>query len=369
MSNKIEDLDKEEDDFMKPEKKPITQKQKLVVAVALTVVGGIALWWNNAEFGHTVEKSEVSINTTPNTEKVTAALPRPPRRRSVETAKAPPLSSPRNDVSTVGHASFTDEEVRKMIDDAIADDKLRRGGQRADLSDKMLATDQARASGSLSAFNAEPNATATQTAAKESGRVSTLASMSFTLPIGSVIPCTLLTDVNTQTAGFANCVTTAPLYGADGLVALIEQGSTVTGSYLAGSGTDGVGRVVIAWERVRTPAGVLVDIPEGEKTAVGVGSLGAAGHKGEVDRRYMDRLKGAGMLSVFRLAMGAFSGSSEQASSNQTRPTPEIEGLMNTIIRDNILLPSIATLEHGAAIGIYLAEDIDFSAVYALEGE
>ncbi len=375
MSEQIENPDKEEDDFMKEKKKPSSRNEKIIAVAIITIICGAVIWWNAVEFGTTYEKNEKSVNTTTDNRAIRPALPRPPKTDKPDkvdkVGKTSTSESADNEApagSGVGGKTFTEEEIQAMIAAAVkSSDIARAGGDRVHVEDRQQAIDASRASGEMSVFTAPAEVVNAANKDEKSRAVSKLINMSFTVPIGAVIPCTLVSEINTSAAGYAQCLTSAPVYGADGLVVLIDAGSTVTGSYLAGAGSNNSGRVVIAWNRIRTPAGVLVDIPSGNGSAIGVGRLGAAGHKAVIDSRYMERLKGAGMLSAFRLALGSFSVSSQQTGSDEKRSSPEIEGLMNSIIRENIMLPAIATIKHGDDLGIYVSDDIDFSTVYDLE--
>ena len=53
----------------------------------------------------------------------------------------------------------------------------------------------------------------------------------MTIPAGTVIPCTLQTAINSQLAGFVDCVLPSEVRGATGSVTLLDRGTQIFGEF------------------------------------------------------------------------------------------------------------------------------------------
>ena len=100
---------------------------------------------------------------------------------------------------------------------------------------------------------------------------------------GTVIPASLVTDLNSESPGPVIAQVTQTIYdSATGRVSLIPQGARLMGEYRSSS-RYGQSRVAIIWSRLIMPDGDEVVLDE-----VGADPSGAAGVKGEVDNHWGD---------------------------------------------------------------------------------
>jgi type IV secretion system protein VirB10 len=100
---------------------------------------------------------------------------------------------------------------------------------------------------------------------------------------GTVIPASLITDLNSESPGPVIAQVTQTIYdSATGRIALIPQGARLMGEYRSSS-RYGQSRVAIIWSRLIMPDGDEVMLDE-----VGADPSGAAGVRGEVDDHWWD---------------------------------------------------------------------------------
>jgi type IV secretory pathway VirB10-like protein len=95
---------------------------------------------------------------------------------------------------------------------------------------------------------------------------------------GTVIPASLVTDLNSESPGPVIAQVTQTIYdSATGRIALVPQGARLMGEYRSSS-RYGQSRVAIIWSRLIMPNGDEVALDE-----IGADPSGAAGVRGEVD--------------------------------------------------------------------------------------
>jgi type IV secretory pathway VirB10-like protein len=109
---------------------------------------------------------------------------------------------------------------------------------------------------------------------------------------GTVIPASLVTDLNSEFPGPVIAQVTQTVYdSATGRIALIPQGARLMGEYRSSS-RYGQSRVAIIWSRLIMPNGDEAMLDE-----VGADPSGAAGVKGDVDNHWGD-VFGAALLGT-----------------------------------------------------------------------
>lgn len=187
-----------------------------------------------------------------------------------------------------------------------------------------------------------------------------LVNRDFLLAKGAYIDCVLNTRLNSTVPGMTACTLTRDVYSDNGVTRLLERGSLVSGEYRTNM-TQGQARLFIAWDRVKTPYGVVVNLGSPATSPLGEGGVG-----GNVDTHFWQRFGGAMMLSLVDDFVGyATTGGGQENSvekSTQTAQNMAAEALKNTI---NIV-PTFSK-NQGERVGIYIARDIDFSSVYGLQ--
>jgi type IV secretion system protein VirB10 len=159
------------------------------------------------------------------------------------------------------------------------------------------------------------------------------------------------------------------VYGDDGRVLLIERGSHLDGEYRSTAVRPGTVRIPILWTRLRTPLGVTVDLD-----SPGTGQLGESGVDGVVDNRWGERIGAALLLSLIDDAVKVIVSEQTQRSDSGSSTTVVLPSttanaskLAEKVLDSSIQIPPVIVREPGGIVGIYVARDVDFSGVYALQ--
>jgi len=115
---------------------------------------------------------------------------------------------------------------------------------------------------------------------------------------GTVIPASLVTDLNSESPGPVIAQVTQTIYdSATGHIALIPQGARLMGEYRSSS-RYGQSRVAIVWSRLIMPNGDEVALDE-----VGADPSGAAGVRGEVDDHWWDVFGAAALGTLINVGV------------------------------------------------------------------
>ncbi|XHS77080.1 type IV secretion system protein VirB10 [Burkholderiaceae bacterium UC74_6] len=193
-----------------------------------------------------------------------------------------------------------------------------------------------------------------------------LGDRSLTLPKGTAFTCALKTKVISASSGLIGCVLQRNLYGDDGRVLLVERGSHLDGEYRIASVRPGTVRIPVLWTRLRTPQGVTVDLE-----SPGTGQLGEAGIDGYVDNRWGERIGAALLLSLIDDSVKLIIQNQTNERQGDTIVLPSTTAntskLAEKVLDSTINIPPLIYQNQGGIVGIYVARDIDFSSVYALE--
>ena len=185
----------------------------------------------------------------------------------------------------------------------------------------------------------------------------------FLLTRGGFIDCALDTRLDSTVPGLTSCVVTRDVFSTNGKLVLIERGSRVAGEYRANL-RQGMHRLFVLWDRVETPAGVVVDL-----SSPATDSLGAAGIAGYVDTHFWQRFGGAMLLSliddVARAATASASDSDSESARIVVGSTASVSSdLAAEVLRNTINIAPTIHVNQGARVGIFVARDLDFSTVY-----
>jgi hypothetical protein len=137
---------------------------------------------------------------------------------------------------------------------------------------------------------------------------------------------------------------------------LIPAGSHVIGEYNSGV-AQGASRIFIVWNRLIRPDGVSVSLGSPAVDDLGRGGLG-----GKVNRHFLQRFGGAILLSVLTGGISAVTQSLSRGSTVVVSNSNEATSLAGQASRGGDIAPTIKTLQ-GATVRIFVARDLDFSAV------
>lgn len=182
---------------------------------------------------------------------------------------------------------------------------------------------------------------------------------------GTYIGCSLRTRIISDLPGGISCTVSNDIYSASGNVLLIEKGSVVTGTYQSGQMKDGMERLFVIWQEIRTANNIVIPVFSG-----GTGPLGASGVSGYVDNHYLKRFGSAILLSVIddAFALIADNVKKNDDSVDITQNTREnANNLANQALQQFINIQPTLYKNQGDEVGIYVNKDIDFSKVYKIE--
>ena len=187
-------------------------------------------------------------------------------------------------------------------------------------------------------------------------RARRLPDRNFLILAGATLPCLLQTAMDTATPGYVSCLIPKDIYSDNGAVVLMEKGTKVLGEYRSGL-RQGQTRLFVLWTRAVTPAGVAIDL-----ASPAADSLGRAGFDGALDSFFWQRFGGALLLSIVDDAVTAAAAHGNSGTLNSVPADTAGVALQNSI---NI--PPVLRKPQGSEVSIFVAQDVDFSGVYALE--
>lgn len=184
---------------------------------------------------------------------------------------------------------------------------------------------------------------------------------------GTLIRCVLETRLVTDVPGFTSCIVTEPVYSINGQRMLLPKGSKVLGTY--GAEAIGGSRVAVVWDRITTPNGLNINM-----SSPGVDNLGSAGHPGHYDAHWGERVSAALLISLISDAFkyaGAKHGPQQVDITNGTvvqspyesNTARTMERLANMALDKSMSRPATVTINQGEIVNVYVAQDVDFSAV------
>ncbi|WP_033898360.1 TrbI/VirB10 family protein [Xanthomonas cassavae] len=186
---------------------------------------------------------------------------------------------------------------------------------------------------------------------------------------GTYIRCILETRIISDFGGYTSCIVTEPVYSINGHNLLLPKGSKMLGQYGAGEPT--TRRLQVVWDRVTTPTGLDVTL-----VGPGIDTLGSAGHPGNYNAHWGNKIASALFISLlsdaFKYAaaeygpetttIGVGSGiiTQQPFESNTAR---SMQQLAEQAVEKSGRRPATLTINQGTVLNVYVAKDVDFSAV------
>lgn len=187
------------------------------------------------------------------------------------------------------------------------------------------------------------------------------------LPKGTYIGCALKTRLVSSIKGGIACIVSNDVYSANGNTLLIEKGSTITGTFNAGQLDDGMDRLFVIWQEIRTPNNIIIPVYSGATD-----ELGASGMQGWVDHHYMKSFGSAILLSMIDDSMAILADQLSKSRNNNNyynyseNTRENVNEIANTALEKMIDIKPTLYKNHGDLVGVYVNRDIDFSKVYKL---
>ena len=191
---------------------------------------------------------------------------------------------------------------------------------------------------------------------------------------GTYLRCVLESRIVTDIPGFTSCVLTEPVYSVNGRELLLPKGSKILGRYQDEG--DDIARVAVVWDRIITPTGIDVAM-----SSPGVDGLGGAGHPGDYNGHWGSKIMSALLISLISDAFqwGAAEHGPRTSTSIvgpggttvveqpfQSATARSMERLANQALQKSAQRKGTVTINQGTVVNVYVAQDVDFSAVMAL---
>jgi type IV secretion system protein VirB10 len=179
----------------------------------------------------------------------------------------------------------------------------------------------------------------------------------FLITAGSFIPCVLQSAMDSSQPGYVSCIVPRNIYSDNGRVVLMEKGTKIVGEYQGGLNR-GQYRLFVLWTRAVTPRGIAIDVG-----SPATDELGRSGVDGRVDNFFWQRF---GTALLFSLVEDAATVGSEAVGNGASNTTRVPSDAASTILQQNGQIRPVLRKNQGENVGITVAQDFDFSAVYGL---
>lgn len=183
-----------------------------------------------------------------------------------------------------------------------------------------------------------------------------------TLASGEFLHAVLETAIHSDLPGMVRAVVSKPAYSYTGEHTLIPAGSRLIGQY-SSSMIQGQNRVMVLWQRIILPEGIVVQLD-----SPGTDALGRAGQGADsVNTHFFARFGQAALLSL----MGA--GVATQGVGNQTQYNSSaqyrtaiaqsLQQSANQSLQGTLPIKPTLHINQGAKINVFVAHDLNFHNV------
>lgn len=193
----------------------------------------------------------------------------------------------------------------------------------------------------------------------DSARASQMRDLGRTVPQGTVIAAVLETAINSDLPGSVRGVVSRDVRSFDGSRVLIPRGSRLVGQYKSAAAV-GQTRAFVVWTRIISPTGVTIDVGSPATDRLGRGGL-----DGEVDTHFFRRFGASILLSVVSAGSQALANS--VADNNNTTfvigSPAQANQVASIALQKQIDIPDTIKVAQGAPVQVFVARDLDFSAV------
>ena len=182
------------------------------------------------------------------------------------------------------------------------------------------------------------------------------------VPQGAIIGAVMETALNSDLPGFARAIVQRDVLSFDGSAVLIPAGSRIIGQYQSGIAR-GASRVFIIWTRLIRPDGVSVTL-----ASPAIDEIGRGGVAGKVNLHFLQRYGGAILLSVLTGGLNVAAASASGGGGTVVVGTASEASALATQAAADLDIPPTITTPQGALVRIFVAQDLDFSAVGPMAG-
>ncbi|HEX7943241.1 MAG TPA: type IV secretion system protein VirB10, partial [Phenylobacterium sp.] len=181
-----------------------------------------------------------------------------------------------------------------------------------------------------------------------------------TVPQGAVIAAVLETAINSDLPGSVRAVVSRDVRSFDGSRVLIPRGSKLVGQYKSAAAV-GQTRAFVVWSRIISPTGITIDVGSPATDRLGRGGL-----DGEVDTHFFRRFGASILLSVVSAGSQALANSAAGSRGNNTLvigSPAQASQVADAALQQQINIPDTIKVAQGAPVQVFVARDLDFSAV------
>lgn len=195
----------------------------------------------------------------------------------------------------------------------------------------------------------------------QGAKAGTIGNRNYVVAMGTSIPCVLETALSSDQPGFTSCVINRDIMSDNGRVVLMEKGTQVVGEYRGGL-KRGQSRLFVLWNRAKTPKGVTITLASPATDAIG-----RSGFDGYVEKHFMERFGAAMLLSVVGDATKYAGKKLGNADFNAEDTANSGKQASAIAVEQSINIPPTLIKHQGSLVNIFVARDLDFSAVYQLK--
>ncbi|MBL8555009.1 MAG: type IV secretion system protein VirB10 [Phenylobacterium sp.] len=190
-------------------------------------------------------------------------------------------------------------------------------------------------------------------------RASQMRDLGRTIPQGTVIAAVLETAINSDLPGSVRGVVSRDVRSFDGSRVLIPRGSRLVGQYKSAAAV-GQTRAFVVWSRIISPTGVTIDVGSPATDRLGRGGL-----DGEVDTHFFRRFGASILLSVVSAGSQALANSATSGSSTTfvIASPAQANQVASIALQKQIDIPDTIKVAQGVPVQVFVARDLDFSAV------
>jgi len=195
----------------------------------------------------------------------------------------------------------------------------------------------------------------------EVSKASIIKNPEYIIAKGSFLSAILETKIDSSLKGMVSAILANDIYSMDGSILLLEKGSKITGQYTSQI-KEGAERLMVIWDRIRTPNGIIIDL-----NSFGTDSLGGSGLNGYVNHQYSKRFGGAILLSILDDSLAIASKRENNITNNIQNTQQQSRNIAEQALSNSINIAPVLYKNQGEYINIFIARDLDFSSVYKLK--
>lgn len=178
----------------------------------------------------------------------------------------------------------------------------------------------------------------------------------------TIIPCGLNQHLNTTHPGMISCTVTRDIWSANGRMVLVDRGSVISGEYRAALAL-GQAKIFVVWTTLDTPKGVTAQL-----NSPATDRLGGTGIDVAVDNHFGQRFGAAMLLSIIQdTAAYAAARNTNSGQITLSNTSSASQDLAAKALDNSINIPPTGSTNQGALVNVFVARDVDFRKVYALE--